>query len=121
MSINEEKEANARIFGIFSIVFSIIPILGLILGVIATQKGRNGISKFAIRAGYIGIAVSSAVFIAVFTILIMNQKDNQMIETRTGKQESTEDCINRIKEENIYYLNRGMGEMTKNVAFECPD
>lgn len=58
MTTNADKEDNVRIIGILAIVFCIIPIIGLILGIIATQKGRNGKSAFAVRAGWIGIILS---------------------------------------------------------------
>jgi hypothetical protein len=57
-AFDTSKESNARILGIFSVIFSIVPIVGLILGIIATQKGRRGVSSFAIKAGWIGIGLS---------------------------------------------------------------
>ncbi len=55
---DSEAENNARIFGILSLVFSFIPVVGLTLGIIATQKGRNDRSSFAVTAGWIGILLS---------------------------------------------------------------
>lgn len=58
MKENSESESNSRIFGIMAIVFSFIPLIGLTLGIIATQKGRGGKSGFAVKTGWIGIVLS---------------------------------------------------------------
>lgn len=58
-------EDNARIFGILSLVFCFIPLVGLVLGIIATQKGRNGKSSFAVTTGWIGIVLSITIAVVV--------------------------------------------------------
>lgn len=68
----QSKEANARITGILSIVFAFIPIVGLVLGIIATQKGR-GVSDFAVNAGKVGIALS-VVLVIIFALWRFNDQ-----------------------------------------------
>lgn len=58
---SSNNESNARIFGLLSIVFCLIPLIGIVFGIVATQKGRNGVSSFAIKAGWTGIILSIVV------------------------------------------------------------